>query len=144
MQNFPALLEKALKPLEDLGMSQDEAKLVGASFEELTRAVFEARVEQVFSEGDRGDFNKQEGTLDPAGAISKLEEEYEKKTGKNFLDLYAEVFEDVVAMAAKAGRDGLENYKRLVQLGPDQVKRFVTAVEKRDDQAVKEILEKLS
>jgi|SRR3989344_922795 len=142
-QSLTAQLQSALQPLVDSGLSQDQASQIMVAFGPLIQNIFEDRVRNTFSEAEVAALNQSGANLSPVDSISKLEEEYEKKSGKGFLTLYRDIVSELVPVIITTIKDSKASWQKLVDLGPDEIKRLAEAVESKDVSTTRAILSKI-
>jgi hypothetical protein len=142
-QSFSAQLQDAIKPLVDSGLTPDQASQIIIAFGPLIQNIFEDRIRQTFSESEIASLNQSGANLSPTDSISKLEEEYEKKTGKGFLTLYRDIVAELVPVIIDTIKDTKSSWQKLVDLGPEEIKRLAAAVKNRDSATTQSILSKI-
>src|SRR3989344_6203542 len=139
-QPFTAQLQDALKPLLAAGLSPDQVPQIITAFSPLIQNIFHDRVRKTFSEKEISALNQSGSRLSPINSISKLEAEYEKKTGQGFLDLYRDIITQLVPIITKTMADTKTSWQKLVNLGPEEIQRLAQAVDQKDAAAANKIL----
>src|SRR3989304_5215813 len=101
--SYTAQIQAAAHPLEIAGLTPDQAAQLVLSLSPLIEVVFANRVRSIFTADEINNLNQLGPSLSPADSISRLEDEYYKKTNQGFLDLHRQIVEELVtALTSKS------------------------------------------